>query len=395
MVAKMPHAIENTGAAFPNMATRVLTYQSMQEAVDVGATCADCNRLLLVIWGGNYGCNCYLLSCGDMTHAMTKRIGRKTKEQIEGEKVFRGYSLKLLKEYTPTEMVARAATAGIFPQTMTQPQRQAIAQVCIEYGLDPLMNELMIYQGRPYVTMAARLRKAQEAGDFAGISTRAATVEEKESRGYRPEDHVMLAEARKVIGGVVAGPFQGWGVVKKTTADRADKHLPISDNPAQHAEKRAIARALRMAWHLPLPTAEDIGAEDGNGAQKPYDVEGDAKDVTEEEGPAAAQMKAAHAKAKAKATGKAESPPAAATAAPADEATGNGKPKNGAPLVIPPTNYGELKAIVHARQPDVKLADIDSWIVKAVGMDSDGVQADPAAAYNELKTLCGWEPAQE
>ena len=385
----MPQAIEvPNGVAIAEFGTApCVAFPDMEHLVHEGAACGQCRNLLKIVWGGAWGCNYYILTCGDMAHNTILKIERKTKQQINSEGVFKGYSMKALTEYTPTEMVARADSAGLFPQAMTKVQREAIGQICVEYGLDPLMSELMIYQGRPYVTVAARLRKAQEAGDFAGISTRAATNDEKESRGYQIFDYVMLAEAYKMIDGVRAGPFQGWGVVKKGTADRADKHLPIGDNPAQHAEKRAISRAVRMAWHIPLPSFEDLGTEDNGagGAPKVYDIPPQAEAGNDANGPEVE-------KAKAKRAGKAEGPPVAATGAPAGD---SGK-DSGVTFVEPPTNYGELKVIVHRRQPDIKVGEIDAWIAKTVGMDKDGVLANPEAAYNELKQLCGWtEPLQD
>lgn len=391
----MPHAIEKAIDTIANglKGAPIMAHAEMQEAVDAGAQCAECGILLCIMWGGHYGCNCYILSCGDIGHTMTKKVERKTKPEIEGEKVFRGYTLKLLSAYTPDEMVARANSVGLFPQTMTVQQKQAIAQICVEYSLDPLMREVMIYQGAPYITMAARLRKAQEAPmPLAGISTRPASEPEKIARGYTNGDYVMVAEAYKLCGDQRLGPYIGWGIVKQAEIDRnvasAKSHgkradaLPLVNDPAQHAEKRAISRSLRMGWHIPLPTFEDIG-EDGNGADAPKItiIEPDDKSVADQsDGP----------KATAKETAAAEAKPAA-TAAPASEPTGkpNGKP-NGAPLVIPPTTYGELKAIVHARQPEIKLGAIDGWIAKTTGMGSDGLIADPVAAYTELKALCGW-----
>ena len=388
----MPQAIEvPNGVAIAEFGTApCVAFPDMEHLVHKGAACGECHNLLKIVWGGAWGCNYYILTCGDMAHNTILKIEQKTKQQINSEKVFKGYSMKALTEYTPTEMVARADSAGLFSQNMNQAQRAAIAQVCIEYSLDPLMREVQIYQGAPYITMAARLRKAQEAPmPLSGISTRPASEAEKTARGYLAEDNVMVAEGYKQNGNQRLGPFVGWGIVKQAEIDRnvanAKRHdrradaLPIVNDPAQHAEKRAISRCLRMGWHIPLPTFEDIG-EDGNGADDPpkvYDIPPQAEAGNDANGPEVE-------KAKAKRAGKAEGPPAAATGATAGEPKGNG-------LVIPPTNYGELKAIVHARQPEIKPSDIDAWIYKTCGMDGAGVSADPSAAYTELKTLCGWE----
>ena len=418
----MPHAVEKATDTIANglQAAPVMTMDDMQEAVDAGATCAACGCLLRVMWGGHYGCNCYVLSCGDMAHTETKRVGRKTKNEIEGEKVFRGYNMKALQEYTPPEMVERANSAGLFPQAMNQAQRVAIATICVEYGLDPLMNELMLYQGRPFVTMAARLRKAQEApAPLASISTRSATLEEKQSRGYLPGDYVFMASAHKLVDGVIIGPFEAWGAVKLTEVEKniasAKAHsrqpdsLPIVKDPAQHAEKRAISRSLRMGWHIPLPTFEDIGDEAASSDIRVIDItpaEDEAPAKKKAEKKAGGQGEAQKAEVKAEGKDKTQGPPAtaegpqngvagagaeekAATAAPAQNPVAE-EPPPARPKGPVPATFGELKTIVHEMQPNIKLGEIDAWIAKTCGMDVTAVANDPAAAYTEIKTVCGW-----
>jgi len=91
-------------------------------------------------------------------------------------------------------------------------------------------------------------------------------------------------------------------------------------------------------------------------------------------------------------------PDAAANAAPEPDEKPKTKPKAagtqaGKPvaLVIPPKTYGDLKAIVHARVPNVPLNEIDVWLTRNVGMNVNAMQTDPGAAYLELKAVCGWE----
>lgn len=276
---------------------------------------------------------------------------------------------KELTQFTPTEMVARANQAGLFPQSMTAPQRAAIAKICIDYELDPLMNELMVYQGRPYITVAARLRKAHENDmPLAGITTRAATKEEKLSRDYTEADYVMVAEAFKMAPtGQLLGPFEGWGVVKKATADKADKHLPIGDNPAQHAEKRAIARALRMGWHIPLPSFEEIGTDNGTGTPV-FDAESEATELPPEPKPAKPKAQAAK---PAPTETKAEvKEPAAATEVPAGI----------------PTTSKELYEWAYSHGKSY----VPSWVDKNVGGVEDKPE-DVERAYHELKEITGWE----
>src|SRR5690606_27364765 len=54
---------------------------------------------------------------------------------------------------------------------VTQPQRIQLAQLARVYGLDPL-HDLMIYEGRPYVTYDGRLRKLREATGYRGHTIR-------------------------------------------------------------------------------------------------------------------------------------------------------------------------------------------------------------------------------
>ena len=177
-----------------------------------------------------------------------------------------------LEKLTEPQMLERVNLAR-FPQDLTIPQKKIVAKVSIDYGLDPLMDELTIIHGALYVTMSARLRKAQETDRFNGISTRPATDDEKKGRRYADEDDLWIAEVRVKDADF---PFVAYGGVKKKEVDKATaiatshrrdpEALPLVKDSAQHAEKRAICRALKMAFHLPLPSAEDIGSEE-NGAE--------------------------------------------------------------------------------------------------------------------------------
>ena len=149
-------------------------------------------------------------------------------------------------------MLARIEQAK-FPQNLTPQDKAVLAEVATSYGLDPLMGELMIYQGRPYVSIDARYRKAQESGQLAGVETRPATREEREAWDIPDGDLFFRSEVyRKGI----ARPFVGWGRVKAKEFAKKDGYLPVESNPQRMAEKRAEAQALRKAFHLPLPSFE-------------------------------------------------------------------------------------------------------------------------------------------
>ena len=149
--------------------------------------------------------------------------------------------------------------------------------MALSYGLDPILGELMLYAGKPYVTVAARVRKAGETGQLDHTSSRIPTREEVLARRYGPEDYCVIGQVWRKGS---SGPTEMWGVVTVAEVERnkknAEKHdrqsdsLPIVKDPMQHAEKRALARALRFAgFSLPVGlndrSFEEVGAEDKQG----------------------------------------------------------------------------------------------------------------------------------
>ncbi|GAJ08853.1 unnamed protein product, partial [marine sediment metagenome] len=132
---------------------------------------------------------------------------------------------------------------------LTAPERQLMAEISISYGLDPLMNELMIYQGNPYPTINARYRKAQETGKFDGIDTRPASKEERTQRNAKEGDYLYRCEVW-VKG--ASHPFVGWGRVRAAET-KGSEHLPIVKDPDRQAEKRAEAMGLRKGFSMPVP----------------------------------------------------------------------------------------------------------------------------------------------
>ena len=157
---------------------------------------------------------------------------------------------------TPTEMEKRIALAK-FPQQLSATDKQMLVTVAIEYGLDPLMGELTVFQGRPYVSIDGRYRKAHETGQLEGVESRPASATEREIWEIPAGDFFFRAEIWKKG---CAHPFVGWGRVRhaETEAPKsgAAGYRPLEVNPQRMAEKRAEAQALRKAFYLPLPSTE-------------------------------------------------------------------------------------------------------------------------------------------
>ena len=150
--------------------------------------------------------------------------------------------------------------AARFPQALTAPEKNLLAMVAISYGFDPLMGEISIFQGRPYVSIDGRYRKAQETGRLIGVRSRPATKQERADWQIPDGDYFFHTDVFIKGGGLMS--FEGWGrVLKEETIAKTpgDSYKPIVKNPQRMAEKRAEAQALRKAFHINLPSIEMAG----------------------------------------------------------------------------------------------------------------------------------------
>ncbi len=232
-----------------------MSHQEMQEKIDKGYLCGKCQSLLTLAWGGSLGINSYILRCAkDVTH---EGITRHDKKYEEKRKEFLSMDSKSLMVMNDQQMLQRIELAR-FPQQLTLMEKKMLAQVAITYGFDPLMGEVTIYQGRPFVSIDGRYRKAQETGQLDGVETRPATKQERTDWQIPDGDYFFRSEIYVKGAG---HPFTAWGRVRAIETKGSEK-LPVVNNPQRMAEKRAEAQALRKAFHIPLPSVEEIGAPD-------------------------------------------------------------------------------------------------------------------------------------
>jgi hypothetical protein len=222
--------------------------------------CAVCGGRLAVAWGGSYGINKHVLRCGnDTKHDTIRKINPIPKYLREAVMEARELTIKRIDKPAMLERVNKAK----FPQDLTVAERNLLADICIQYKLDPLMSEVTVYQGRPYVTYDGRMRKAQETKLLDGIETRPATADEKKAFECADGDYLWVANVHVKE---KSFPFVGWGYVRARETQppvKADGsqgragYRPSEVNPNRMAEKRAEMFALRKAFHLPLPTFID------------------------------------------------------------------------------------------------------------------------------------------
>jgi hypothetical protein len=137
-----------------------------------------------------------------------------------------------------------------WPKDLNRQTALDVARVALAYQLDPFMEELIPYQGKPYVTIAGRIRIADNHPMFDGYDLEPATDAEHRALGAHEGEAVWKC------------------VVYRKDRSRPTKAFgraggPAETNPVARrwlpeiAQKRAMHRALRAAFPLNLPGVEE------------------------------------------------------------------------------------------------------------------------------------------
>lgn len=252
--------------------------------------CAECGQPLVMPHDPEKGGR--ILVCGtDRGHQGFQRVTTWWEAYRDGEEVpmhiadhfrreggERPMESTQLQQMTPDRMLKRMEGAR-FPQQMNGAERRNLAELAIYYGLDPAFGELMLYQGRPYISIDGRRRKALETGLLDGMSTRPATKEEREAWGVEKGDYLWFCDVYRQG---CQRPFTAHGRVRLAeTGPPKDKskagYRPLEVDPQTMAAKRAEGRALKMAFadSISLPSIEGVGdVEDDETV-----VEGEAREL--------------------------------------------------------------------------------------------------------------------
>ncbi len=340
--------------------------------------CSICGgRLGLVLDVGRHE---FFIACSDFHRTHHEGITSHNKGDEKYMKEFKErYKMdsKSLMTMNETQMLARVDMAK-FPQDLTVADKRLLAQVAITYGFDPLMGEVSIYQGKPWVSIDGRYRKAQETEKLDGVDTRPATKQERIDWQIPDGDYFFRAEIY-VKGS--SHPFVGWGRVFTSETVGGKGFKPVEKNPQRMAEKRAEAQGLRKGFHIPLPSYEDIGSPDIEGNSHKVNrltgevIEGEYREKTAPEQP--------------KPQDSADNPPAVTQHTPqVQSATASQSEAIKAYTEAnPPANIGELKQWVRDNLKDKK-ASIDKYI-ESCGVRQEQLKDIPRA-FMAIKQISGW-----
>jgi len=114
-------------------------------------------------------------------------------------------------------------------------------------GVRAELGEIILYQGKPYITIDGRLRIAHETGLLDGIDVRPATQMEFTNYGCETGDYLWRVYVFKKGS---RRPYTGWGHVKAN-----DRNPVAKTHPRELAKKRAKYDGLRTAF----PPKENVG----------------------------------------------------------------------------------------------------------------------------------------
>jgi RecT family len=146
---------------------------------------------------------------------------------------------------------ARAPGFGL--DKASQAQLNIIFLLAQRYDLD-VVTDITLFQGKPWVTLDGRLRMLRRHPDFRGVRTRPLDAETKKSWGYADDD--LVVEATVLT--------RRWGEVVargKVSAEEMRRNTPTGTHPTEMAEKRAIARAARLAFGQEVPDEDEAAIQ--------------------------------------------------------------------------------------------------------------------------------------
>lgn len=170
--------------------------------------------------------------------------------------IFAGGVPDLSKPATAAKFAEMASTGNLDRLTPGQ-QAVFLAGLGAYIGVKPELGDLMIYEGRPYITIGGYRRIAHNTGLLNGIVAEPASDRDFARFGAKPNEYLWVARVHKKGS---ARPYVGWGYIReselKMKQGRNGPYEPVTLAKSQEmAKKRAIYDGLRLAF----PPMEVIG----------------------------------------------------------------------------------------------------------------------------------------
>lgn len=170
---------------------------------------------------------------------------------------------------------------------MNAVEKRALAQLAIEYQLDPLMGELVWYQGKPLIGLDGHIRIAGREITFEGIDARPMTDDERMGYGLEKEPYTWICFVYKRG---MRAPATGVGTANPEKPHRSKPDgngkwqggNPVErERPWSMARARAINSALRLYFPHKIPGAVDA-VEAGVMVENDRIIDGTFREVKEQ-----------------------------------------------------------------------------------------------------------------
>jgi hypothetical protein len=137
-----------------------------------------------------------------------------------------------------------------WPKDVNKAGAMEIARIALAYELDPFLGELIPYQGNPYVTIDGRIRIADRHPAYDGFQWLG--IEPWELESLKPAKEEVIWKC------AVYRKDRRFPIVAYGRANGPQDRNPLSKNDAvTMAQKRALHRALRAAFPIPIPGLEE------------------------------------------------------------------------------------------------------------------------------------------
>lgn len=136
----------------------------------------------------------------------------------------------------------------------SQAEALTVAYIATQYGLDPLLGEVLLLGSKVYIPHAALERRAREQKLIRRRRCRPASPEERAAARVEEAEEYWVAEVETVDGLV----YEGHGMAAPENVGIARRGGQVDRRIVRNmAEKRAMQRALRYAVGVSLPDPED------------------------------------------------------------------------------------------------------------------------------------------
>ncbi len=271
LLAERREAQAASGYQVPRDAGQTLVDYETGERVVRSYRCPDCQNRSMLVNRWNATASSYEVICGGCgrttgfvrEESLTQRwrenpdaVPVHTANALERKYGGRPMTTTQLATADEKSLVQRMEGARWLAQ-LPPNDKKALAQLSVQYGLDPLMGELTLYEGKPYISVNGMVRIAHEHPAFEGLEDRPMTEEEKQAYGITQR-----------VGWIALVYRKGWRAPVKGTG-AADPDRPFRNNPVERerpqwmARARAIRQALRLAFPHSVPFRFGMADERG------------------------------------------------------------------------------------------------------------------------------------